>query len=107
VDALKTLKIAESMGKKILGVVVNRITGNSYEMGREEIENLIGMPILTEIPEDRRINESMALKIPVVSYRPDSPSSMELKRLAHNITGKDFKDRRNGVFGKMFKWAFG
>lgn len=107
VDALKTLKIAESMGKKILGVVVNRITGDAHEMSREEIENLIGMPILTEIPEDRRINESMALKIPVVSYRPDSPASIELKRLAHSLTGREFQDRKSGAFGRMFKWAFG
>jgi len=106
VDALKTLKIAESMGKKILGVVVNRITGNSHEMNREEIENLIGIPILTEIPEDRKIVESVALKIPVVSYKPSSPAAIELKRLAHSLTGKEFQEGRPGVFGRMFKWAF-
>ena len=107
VDALKTLKIAEGMGKKILGVVVNRISGDGHEMSRSDIENLIGMPILSEIPEDRKIGESMALKIPVMAYRPDAPSSMEIKKLAHILSGREIQERKNGLFGKMFKWAFG
>jgi len=107
VDALKTLKIAESMGKKVIGIVVNRITGNSHEMSRGEIENLIGIPVLIEIPEDEKINESMALKIPVVSYKPGSPAAIELTRLAHSLIGREFQIERPGVFGRMFKWAFG
>ena len=35
---LKTIKIAEDSGTKVLGVVVNRVKGHSYEMRGEEIK---------------------------------------------------------------------
>lgn len=106
-DALKTLKIAEGLNKKILGVVVNRITGEPYELSKEKIEDIIGMPILAEIPEDPKIGESMVVKTPVVSYKPNSPSSIEMNRLAHLLTGREFQIKKSGVFNKMFGWFFG
>lgn len=105
-DALKTLKIAEGLNKKILGIVVNRITGGAHELSRQEIEDFLGMPILTEIPEDVRVNESIAVKTPVVSYRPNCPASVEIKRLAHTLTGREFEAKKAGVIGRMFKWFF-
>lgn len=106
-DALKTLKIAESLNKKTLGVVVNRITGGSHELTREEIEDMLGLRILTEIPEDVRINESIGIKAPLMSYSPYSPVAMEIRRLAHLLTGRKFEVKQPGFFGKLFKWFFG
>jgi septum site-determining protein MinD len=105
-DALKTLKIAEGLNKKILGVVVNRVTGAEYELSKQKIEDILGMPILTEIPEDVKIGESMAMKTPVVNYKPSAPSSIEMNRLAHLLVGKDFVMKKSGVFNKMFGWFF-
>jgi septum site-determining protein MinD len=106
-DALKTLKIAEGLNKKVLGVVVNRVRGESHELNRKDIEDMLDLPILTEIPEDIRVNESMAIKNTLLSYKPDSPAAMQIKRLAHSLTGRDFEVKKSGAFGRFFKWAFG
>jgi septum site-determining protein MinD len=106
-DAFKTLKIAEGLNKKVLGVVVNRVKGESHELSRKEIDDMLNLPILTEIPEDVRVNESMAIKNTVIGYKPDSPASIEIRRLAHSLTGREFEYRKPGNFGRFFKWAFG
>jgi len=106
-DALKTLKIAEGMNKKIVGVIVNRIAGESHELTRENIEDMLGQPVLAEIPEDVKINESIAIKTPVLDYSPYCPAAMEIKRLANILTGREFEIEKSGFFGRLFRWFFG
>lgn len=109
-DALKTMKIAESTNKKILGVIVNRIKHKWHEVSRKEIEEMLSVPVLVEIPEDKRILQSIAIKTPVVGFDPNSPAAIEIKRLAHNLVGKEFKYtklRRFGILDKLVGWMTG
>lgn len=100
-DALKTIKIAQNQQKKILGVVVNKVKGKWYELTRKEIEEMLGMPVLVEIPEDKNVSRSIAIKTPVVEFSPHSPASIEVKRLAHQIVGVSFNYRKPRDFRLM------
>ncbi|MCS7106458.1 MAG: cell division ATPase MinD [Candidatus Aenigmarchaeota archaeon] len=94
IDALRTASVIKSSNKEILGVVVNRIRGKSYELKKEEIESILGLHVLAEIPEDKNVQKSVSLKVPLLSLYPDSPAAIEIKRLAHLLCGFPFKARK-------------
>ena len=86
-DALKTIKIAQSKGIKIMGVVVNRIKGLKHEMSIPEIRSMLEVPIVSIIPEDISVPKSISKKKPVVHHKPKSKSSVAFQRLALKIMG--------------------
>jgi len=91
-DALKTAKLAQQVGTKPIGIVVNRILGRPHEMTRQEICGMLDQPIISEIPEDWNISASIAARTPIVHYRPNSPASRAIKRLAARIAGVEVKE---------------
>ncbi len=97
-DALKTARLAEDYGTKVLGIIVNRHRGKQHELSLEEIEEMVEAPILAVIPEDLSIPKSISMKVPVVHFRPKCRSSLQFKRLAGKIIGE--KRRRR----KKLKW---
>jgi len=89
-DALKILKLAQQSELDIVGVVVNRVRGNKNELSSEEIEELLGVPVIAEIPEDKNIFKSIAKKQNIFEYAPYSPAAIEIKKLASKLTGKPY-----------------
>jgi septum site-determining protein MinD len=101
VDALRALKIAEGLNKKSLGVVVNRVKNAKYELKASEIEEMLGLPVIAQIPEDKKIAESIALKVPLIGFDSSSPASIEIKRLAYFLLGKKFEQKRLSFLRKI------
>lgn len=88
-DALKAAKLAEQMGTKVTGVVINRISGKRHEMSREEVLSMLdNSELLAEIPEDVAVQEAISRRLPVVHHKPNSRASMEIAKLAARITGE-------------------
>jgi septum site-determining protein MinD len=107
-DALKTLKVAEATGKKVLGVVVNRVGRKWYELSKWEIEDMLKLPILAEIPEDENVAKAITIRRPLLDFSPFSPASIEIKRLAHYLVGKSFEEpRKLGIFERFVRWITG
>jgi septum site-determining protein MinD len=109
-DALKTVKIAESLHRRILGVVVNKVRKKGYELTREEVSEMIGYPVLVEIPEDKKVAEAIAAKQPIVAFEPNSPAAVEMKKLAYSLCGKSVEQRikpRFGILERLVKWMSG
>ena len=91
-DALKAAKLAEQVGTKILGVVVNRVSGQKHEMTRREIASMLeGYDIIGEIPEDINVRIGVSSRYPVVHGNPKSHASREIGRIAYNLTGREYK----------------
>jgi septum site-determining protein MinD len=105
-EALKTIKIAESQGKKVAGVVVNKVRGKWYELTKREIEGMLGAPVMVEIPEDKNVPKSLAIKTPVVNFNPKSPASIEVRKLAHELVGLPFNEKGTGAnfFDRFINW---
>lgn len=93
-DALKTANIAKQMNKNIIGVVVNRRKGKRHELSLFEIREILEMPVIAEIPEDKMVAESIAAKQPIFEYAPDSDAAFEINRLAHKIAGRKFEYKK-------------
>ncbi|MEM7814552.1 MAG: cell division ATPase MinD [Candidatus Aenigmatarchaeota archaeon] len=92
-DALKTIRLAERLDKKIIGVVANRVRKKEYELTKAEIEEMTGYPVLVQIPEDNNVTKAIFAKMPVVNYSPHSPAAIEFKRLACLLTGRPFLEK--------------
>jgi septum site-determining protein MinD len=106
-DALKTAKIAEESEKKILGVVVNKVRGVQHELSRDQIEKMLGHRVIVEIPDDKTVPKSVAMKIPVHSVDPNTDAAVEFNRLAHLLVGREFKAKKRGsynVIDVIVKW---
>lgn len=101
-DILKVSKVAENLGKKILGVVVNRTSKGDY-LSASEIEEFVKYPVLVKIPEDINVQRSLAARTAVIDYSPKSPASIEMRRLGHYLVGRRF-DYNQGFWDRIFSW---
>ena len=81
-DARKTVKLAESKDVNVLGVIVNRVTGDKHELSLNDITSIVKKPVLSSIPEDKNVHRSISLNHPLVYSFPTSPASREFKKLA-------------------------
>lgn len=90
-EALKTINIAEENGNKVIGVVLNRVKGDKFEVSKKSAEALLDKPVIGIIPEDNSVLRSLALKHPVVYTHPDSAAAIGFKNLAAKLMGQEYK----------------
>ncbi len=94
-DALKCAKLAEQLGTKVTGVVVNRKSGKPHEMSGSEIMSMLdNYELLGEIPEDIEVKKAVSRRTPVVHYNPNAVASKEIKRLAARLAGVEFLEEK-------------
>ena len=99
-DALKTAKLAEEMGKEILGVVITRVRGARTEMPLDNVREMLDLPILGVIPEDNNMQRALAEKDAVFHTHPRSKAARAYKQLAAKVAGINYK--APGFFSRMF-----
>jgi len=102
-DALKSMKLAESIGVPVLGVEINRARREKYELSITEVESVCDAPVVAVIPERKEVRRSIAIGRPVVLNDPFSPASIEFKKLAARISGDRYEPR---LMDRM-KWWLG
>ena len=89
-DAMKVLAVAKNQNKKIIGTVLNRVRGKKYEFSKDEVEEALGIPVIGTVPEEGKMRESAFNGIPIIIYNPHSKASIEFRRIASSIAGKEF-----------------
>jgi len=92
VDALKTKILTELIGGKVKGFILNRATFENTEVSVKKIQEVLGLNLIGIIPEDPNVRRSAAYRQPIVIRNPDSPASIEIKRIAARIAGVTFDD---------------
>lgn len=105
VTAMKSVILAEKMKVPVVGTIVNRARNNQYELDNGEISDGLEAPVIARIPESRYVPEAIAMKIPVVQYKPFSSVSISYKKLAGYLIGEEYRlptilDRIKGFFRK-------
>lgn len=81
-STLKTFYAAERYKVPIVGVVVNRVQGDPFELPVKDVKKALGWPIIAVVPEDRKVRESTAAGVPVVRYASKSPAAREFRKLS-------------------------
>ena len=88
-DALKTIKLAENMKKPIHGVIITRYQGTKLEMDIPTIKDMLEVPVLGIVPEDKSIKESQKVKNAVIYTHPKSKASEAYRKIARHILGPE------------------
>lgn len=103
-DALKTKNLAEELGVDVAGVAVNSSTGSRGELTTEEIREMLdGVPVLSKIPRDEKVQEAISMKKPVVHHSPSSKASHNLRKLASELVNEDlgYRPQKKSIFQRI------
>jgi len=110
-DALKTKLVAQRLGSKVMGVIINFVMNEKGEIGRQEISGILELPIYGIVPYDPEVRKSfMQQKVyPVIVRKPDAPASLEIARIASRLTGLKTSDapvakKQGGLFSRIFSF---
>ncbi|MGC9113677.1 MAG: cell division ATPase MinD [Candidatus Micrarchaeia archaeon] len=90
-DALKIKSVAERNNVKIIGLVMNFVTHDKSEIKRQDLETLLGLRVIAEIPEDLEARRSAALQQPVVLRAPESDFAHGVLDVAGALHGVELK----------------
>ena len=101
-DAMKTIKIAESLGKNVRGVVVAK-TGDHGDISLPNLQTLLEKPILAIIPHDKAIRMSLIRRDPVIYTHPKSRSAVAYKKLAANLIGIEYSEKAESKFSEFLR----
>ena len=110
--SLKTIRVAERMGKKITGVVLTR-AGHETDVNARNVETILEHPVIGMIPEDEHMKKALMRREPVASVFPKCPSATAYHQLSAFLIGKghmvdmeSYSDSTSaGV--KLMRWALG
>ncbi|MEM0360259.1 MAG: P-loop NTPase [Candidatus Diapherotrites archaeon] len=101
IDALRAVRLARAMKRKVLGVVVNKVNSSMQRVSRKEIEDIVEAPVLAEIREDRAVHESFSYNFPVTHFRPNSRAGNEIAHLAALLVGAEHTSKENSFKDKL------
>ncbi|MBS3108804.1 cell division ATPase MinD [Candidatus Woesearchaeota archaeon] len=91
-DALKTIKLAEELNKKVLGVVLTKTKDAKLEMSISNIESLLEKKIISIIPEDKAMKEALMRKESVIYTNPKSGAAISYKQLAAFLLKRKYEE---------------
>ncbi|MAG47320.1 hypothetical protein CL617_01835 [archaeon] len=101
VDALKTIKLAESMKKPITGIVLVKDRKNS--MSLSNVEKMLNKTVISVIPFDNRIDNALMEKEIISDRYPYAEASKGYKKLASYLTGRKYSEQNVlGFLAKLF-----
>ncbi len=92
-NALGAKKLAESLDREIIGLVLNSVRNEETEVPTEKAQELVGEPVIAEIPNHQDVREGIAVREPVLSLKPESLVSARIEDLAYRIRGEEPPER--------------
>ena len=84
-EAISTAYFAEELGSVVSGIILSKVTGKKQDIPLSQIKSMINRPVISIVPEDKNVRESVSMKNPIVCTHPDSPAALEFKRLAEAL----------------------
>ncbi len=91
-DTYKLYQEARDRGKNALGVVVNMYDSPKKHLSVKEVEKALELPVLGVIPESSHVPKSIMDSQPIVSMKPNAKVSREFKKVAADITGRNYRE---------------
>jgi len=85
IDSLKTIELVHEHHNAIPGFVLNLSNKGKKELKPREIENTLEIPLIANIPSDKRIRKALYKQTPSIHLYPRSTSSKQYFKLAEHI----------------------
>lgn len=95
-DVLKTKMVAERLGSKPIGVIINSVYGEKGEIPSQDIMRILELPSFGSIPFDPEVRKSFMQEkvLPVVLRAPNAPASKAFRRVAARIAGVEIREEK-------------
>jgi cell division ATPase MinD len=93
-DALKTIKIATDLKKKIKGIIMTRVRKDEIEMQPDVVKDMLESPILGMIPEHIDLKKALNKKDAIVHVYPKSEASRAYKEIAAKILEVEYDSEK-------------
>ena len=94
-NAILVRAIAEDKDKEIIGVVINRVHGDYFEISIPEIEKFTNLPVIGVIRNGRHVSSALADSTPVLSKYPESRVSKDFRQTASNLVSGSYDVAKN------------
>ena len=85
-DGLKTIQLAKENSNIITGAILNMSNNGKHELKPEEVNKILGVPIIANIKHDRKIRKSLHKQAPLTYLYPRSKSAKGFKTVAEYIS---------------------
>jgi septum site-determining protein MinD len=85
-DALKTIKLAETSNKVVAGVIMNMTNKGRHELSQLDVEGILNYPIIANIRHDKKVRKSLHKNLPATYLYPRSRTSKEFHKVAHYLS---------------------
>jgi septum site-determining protein MinD len=85
-DALKTIKLAMSHQNTIGGIILNMSNRGWNELTAQEVEQILGYPIIGNIRHHRKFRKALHKQSPLTYLFPHSGLSKEYDKIAQHIS---------------------
>ena len=66
-DSRKTIRLARDLGKEVIGVLLNEVRNEQYEMTKENVEAFLDTKVIAVVPDDPAVRVAIYKNYPVVS----------------------------------------
>ena len=77
-----------------MGVIVTRADGGKMQMPVSNVKDMLELPILGVIPEDRNVPKSVVMKNALIYTHPRSKAAKAYRKVAAKLIGKeDYKEK--------------
>ena len=101
-DALKASKVLEDMGKEIRGVIITRVRNTRTEMPIANVRDMLELPILGVVPEDKNMQTALVMKNALVHTHPKSKAARAYRKIAAKISGNNNYKEKIGFWERLF-----
>ncbi len=107
-DAYKTKLVAERLGVRPYGVIINMVRGIKGEASKDDVRNIMEMPVLGTVPDDDEVRRSFLMKrpLPVVVRKPSSRAAKAFMHIAARLAGVRYTEPRRGGLISFIKALF-
>ena len=85
-DALKSIELARSHDKFVVGAILNMTHSGRHEMKQREVQKTLSCPILANIKYDRKMRKALHKEQPLTHLFPRSNSAKQFKKVAEFLT---------------------
>ena len=100
-STFKIIKMIKQRKVPINGLILNKTHNKNFELSIKDIEGTVDVPVLAVIPYDINVLKAVSKFVPSTSYKPNSKSSVEYKKLAGILVGVKYKPSKLKNFFKI------
>lgn len=97
IDIIRVSELCSELMITSIGLVLNMVRRKPYELTAFEIERFVNVPVIGEIPFDKKVLIALAAKKTFMELFPNAKISRAVNMLCSIITGERFIEERKGI----------